>query len=46
LTGIVDREVIIATALRQMIQTEAAKGLAAMGGSDRQAKAPERRRFW
>jgi len=46
LTGIADREVIIATALRQMIQTEAAKGLAAMGGSDRQAKAAERRRFW
>jgi hypothetical protein len=46
LTGIEDRDEIIATALRQMIQAEAAKGLAAMGGSDRQAKAPERRRFW
>ena len=46
LTGIEDRSAIIASALRHLIQTEAARGLAALGGSDRQAKAPERRRFW
>ncbi|MCL9982261.1 MAG: hypothetical protein NBV60_03795 [Erythrobacter sp.] len=46
LTGIEDRETIMATALRHLIQAEAAKGLAALGGSDHQAKAPERRRFW
>ena len=46
LTGIEDRETIMVAALRHLIQAEAAKGLAALGGSDRQAKAPERRRFW
>jgi hypothetical protein len=46
LTGIADRNELIAFALRQLVHTEAAKGLAALGGSDRQAKAPERRRFW
>lgn len=46
LTGIEDRETIMVTALRHLIQAEAAKELVALGGSDRQAKAPERRRFW
>ncbi len=46
LTGIADREALIATAIRHLIETEAAKGLAALGGSDRQANVPERRRFW
>lgn len=46
LMGIEDRKTIIVSALRHLIQAEAAKGLAALGGSDRQAKAPERRRFW
>lgn len=46
LTGIEDRDSIVVAALRHFIQAEAAKGLAALGGTDRQAKAPERRRFW
>ena len=46
LTGIEDREAIITVALRHLIQAEAAKGLAAMGGSDPQAAAAERRRYW
>lgn len=46
LTGIEDREALTAVALRHLIQVEAAKGLAAMGGSDPQATAAERRRYW
>lgn len=46
LTGISDHHAVVAKALRHLIETEAARGLAALGGSDSQAAAPERRRFW
>ena len=46
LTGIDDSQDLVAAALRHLIQAEAARSLASLGGSDSQAKAPERRRFW
>lgn len=46
LTGIEESNDVVAAALRHLIQAEAARGLASLGGSDSQAKAPERRRFW
>lgn len=46
LSGIPDRNELIAAALDALIQREVAKGLIALGGSDPDAKAPPRRRFW
>ena len=46
LTGITDREELIAAALDALIQREVAKGLIALGGSDPNAEAAPRRRFW
>lgn len=46
LTGIQDRALLLRHALETTIRQEAAKQLIALGGSDPEAKAPPRRRFW
>lgn len=46
LSGIIDRDELIAAALDALIQREVAKGLIALGGSDPNAKAVPRRSFW
>jgi Arc/MetJ family transcription regulator len=45
LTGIDERTSLIHYALRELIAREAAKRLALLGGSDKTAKAPRRRRL-
>ena len=45
LTGIEERTALIHHSLRQLIAHEAAKRLALLGGSDKSAKAPRRRRL-
>lgn len=45
LTGERDRATLMANALKALIQREAARYLASLGGSDPDAKAPPRRRF-
>ncbi len=44
LTGIGDKTVFVREALKALIERESARGLAQLGGSDPQAKAPPRRR--
>lgn len=44
-TGISERSTLIRHALKKLIEREAARQLAAMGGSDPDAWVPERRRF-
>lgn len=44
-TGITDREVLVETALLALVQREAGRQLAAMGGTMPDIKAPPRRRF-
>lgn len=46
LTGIEDRTLLLRRALEATIRQETAKQLIALGGSDPEAKAPPRRRFW
>lgn len=44
LTGIMEKTAVLHEGLRALIARESAKRLAALGGSDRGAKAPTRRR--
>ena len=44
-SGIEDTKDVIHAALKQLVQLEAARRLAKMGGSDPTAKAPPRRKF-
>lgn len=44
-TGIKEKAALIREALRQLVQREAARRLAALGGSDPKATAAPRRRF-
>lgn len=44
-TGIKERSTLIRVALEGLVAKEAARRLAALGGSDPDAKAPPRRRF-
>ena len=44
-TGIKERSTLIRVALESLVAKEAARRLAALGGSDPNAKAPPRRRF-
>lgn len=44
LSGVDDVGVLVAHALRALVQREAARRLAAMGGSEPDARAPRRRR--
>ena len=46
LTGLDDRETLLELALRELIQNELARQVAELGGSDPQATAAPRRRFW
>jgi len=46
LTGLGSRDDVLRHALEVTIRHEAAKALIALGGSDPDAKAPPRRRFW
>ena len=46
LTGIKDHDAVIDAALQAFVRQETAKELIALGGSDPDAKAPPRRRFW
>jgi len=45
LTGVKEKTSLVRMGLVSLIQREAGKRLAAMGGSDPNAKAPPRRRF-
>jgi len=44
LTGITEKTAVIHEGLRALIARESARRLAALGGSDRRASAPKRRR--
>ncbi len=44
-TGIVERSQLLRHALTTLVQVEAGRRLAAMGGTDPDAKLPPRRRF-
>ncbi|WP_308916143.1 type II toxin-antitoxin system VapB family antitoxin [Jannaschia sp. LMIT008] len=46
MTGIENRSQLIQKALRDMMHMEASRRLALMGGSDPNAEAPPRRRYW
>ena len=46
LTGLKDHDAVIDAALQAFVRQETAKELIALGGSDPDAKAPPRRRFW
>lgn len=45
LTGIKERSALLRKALEDLVHREASRRLAALGGSDPDAKAPPRRRF-
>jgi hypothetical protein len=45
LTGITDRDEIVRRAMRQLLASEAASRLIALGGTDKEAAAPDRRRI-
>jgi Arc/MetJ family transcription regulator len=44
-TGLTEKSAIVREALRALVQREAGRRLAALGGSDPDAAAPPRRRF-
>ena len=44
LTGIADRSVLLRAGLEALVRLESARRLAALGGTDRSAKAPPRNR--
>lgn len=46
LTGITERSVLLRTALISFVQREAARQLALVGGSDPNAEAAPRKRYW
>ena len=45
-TGITERAALVREALKALIQREASKRLALLGGSDPEATAGPRRRYW
>jgi Arc/MetJ family transcription regulator len=45
LTGLTEKSSLVREALKALIQREAARRLARLGGTDPDAKAPPRRRF-
>jgi Arc/MetJ family transcription regulator len=45
-TGITEKSALIHEALRSLVAIEAGRRLAALGGSDPQAKAAPRKRIW